>query len=64
MIKPYAKMPDPTKADFVLHCCGVETTYGSSVEHSLSQEGGHLECRECGRKYKPVIKIILKEVYE
>ena len=62
--KPYAELLDPTKADFTLRCCGVITTYGSSVEHSLSHEGGYLECRKCGRKYVPTIKITLREAVE
>ena len=60
--KPYATLSDPTKADFKLKCCGIYTTYGSSVEHTLSQEGGYIECRKCRKKYKPSIKVTLKEM--
>ena len=55
---PYATIA-PTHADFNLYCCGTYTSYASSMEHSLAEEGGVLHCRICGRDYVPNIVIAL-----
>ena len=59
--EPYANI-HPLHSDFTLYCCGSRTTYDSSVDHTLEDEGGILHCRICGKSYEPDIKITLKKV--